>query len=498
MKRAALILILFTIACGTATNPPSIEGPTTTPTVEAPPPPDPEAFRATAPPPGAPRPYQFPAVTRFTLPNGMRVLIAENHTAPLMTIHALVRSGVEHDPATHSGLAAFTADMLDEGAGRRSAIQIAEEVSVLGADLSSYADWDASNVTLDLLARNGERGLALVADLLRRPNFPAKEIRRVQRERLATLLQQRDQAGVIAANRFAQFVYGDTAYGRTILGTEAALKNITAKDVRQFHSRHYVPNNVSLIVTGDVDPAQIRALVERNFLKWEKGADVKPVTVTPAMLERSRIFIVDRPEAVQSEIRVGHVGVPRSTVDYFPLLTMNSVLGGVFGSRININLREKHGYTYGARSGWAFRQQAGPFIVSAPVRNEVTGAAVKEIFNELRRIRSGDLTEPELNDAKNFLTGVFPNMVQTAENLAARLAEMELYGLPDDYFNTYRERIAAITRDDVLRVANKYIDPDRAAVVIVGKASEVEPQLTDLQMPMGTYDIEGAEKKIKN
>lgn len=492
MKRLIAVAVpLLFAACTTApqtTVTPSSEP--TTPVAVAPAP-DPEAFRAQAPAPAAARPYRFPDVTRITLDNGMRVLVAENHNAPLVSIRVLVRSGADHDPADHSGLAAMTADLLDEGAGGRTALQIAEDVGGLGGTLQTGAGWDSSFASIDLLSRNAERGLGIIADVVMRPAFAAAEVDRVRKERLTTLLQQRDQAATIASNRFEQFVYGGTPYGRTILGVEATLRRITRSDVTSFHKRHYLPNNVSLIITGDITPAAAREMAQRAFASWKRGADVAAVRVAPQAMESSRIFLVDRPQAVQSEIRIGHVGVARSTPDYFPLLTMNSLLGGVFGSRINLNLRERHGYTYGARSSFAYRREAGPFVVSTPVRNEVTGASVREILSELQRIRSGDVTDDELRDAKNYLMGVFPNTVQTASDLASRLTEMELYGLPENYFDTYRERIAGVTREDIAHVANKYVHPDRVAIVVVGRVSDVQPQLSELQIPVATYDIEG-------
>jgi zinc protease len=194
---------------------------------------------------------------------------------------------------------------------------------------------------------------------------------------------------------------------------------------------------------------------------------------------------------VQSEIRVGHLGVARSSGDYFPISVMNSLLGGVFNSRINLNLREQHGYTYGARSTWAFRRMEGPFVVSAPVRNEVTRESVNEVLNELRRIRTGDVEDRELDDTKSYLMGVFPATVQSASDIASRLLDMELYGLPEDYFDRYRENIGAITKDDIARVARKYIDPDRALIVIVGNASQVREPLGTLGIPLHEIDIEG-------
>jgi zinc protease len=214
-------------------------------------------------------------------------------------------------------------------------------------------------------------------------------------------------------------------------------------------------------------------------------------TLTPRSISENRIYVVDRPQAVQSEIRIGHLGVSRACEDYFPIAVMNAIFGGVFNSRINLNLREKHGYTYGARSQFAFRRQAGPFLLSAPVRNEVTRESVSEMLEELRRIRTGDLEDLELDDTKNYLMGVFPATVQTASDIASRLVDMELYGFPEDYFDRYRENIGAITKDDVTRVARKYLDPDRVLIIVVGNAEEIREPLGTLGYPVHAMDIDG-------
>jgi zinc protease len=216
----------------------------------------------------------------------------------------------------------------------------------------------------------------------------------------------------------------------------------------------------------------------------------RPV-ITPNTFDSSRIYVIDRPQAVQSEIRIGHLGVPRSCGDYFALSVMNSLLGGVFNSRINLNLRERHGYTYGARSTFAYRRQSGPFVVAAPVRNEVTRESVEEVLSELRQIRTGEIAAQELDDVKSYMMGVFPATVQTASDVAGRLLDMELYGLPEDYFDKYREAIGAVSRDDVQRVAQKYIDPERVLIVIVGNASQIREPLSTLGFPMHEVDLEG-------
>lgn len=450
-----------------------------------------EIDRNIAPAPAEPRPYQFPHITRATLPNGLRVLVAENHNAPLLSFRTLIRSGADHDTHATAGLAAITADLLDEGAGKRDTIQLAEELGLLGAVLGTGADWDASYVSADVLARNGEAALEIVADVTARATLPEDGLERVRTERLTELLQQRDEPAAIAGRRFSNLLYGTGAYGNSVSGNPDSVARITAGNVRAFYAQHYVPNNSAVVVSGDIDPARAVELVTRTLGDWTRGEEPPRPVVQPRPIDASRVYVIDRPQAVQSEIRVGHIGVPRSCEDYFALSVMNAVLGGVFNSRINLNLRERHGYTYGARSQFAFRRHAGPFVVAAPVRNEVTLQSVNEVLSELRRIRTGDLEDQELDEVKSYLMGVFPATVQTASDIASRLVDMELYGLPEDYFDHYRENIANVMKEDIERVAQKYLDPDRVLIVIVGNAKQIREPLGTLGMPVHELDIDG-------
>lgn len=450
-------------------------------------------FRASAPPPGPPRPYRFPHVTRKTLPNGVRVLIAENRNAPIVAMRTLVRSGADHDNAQLAGLASLVAELLDEGAGTRDAIQLAEEVGLLGGALGTGADWDASYISIDVLSRNAEPSVSILSDVSARATLPPDGFDRARSERLTEILQQRDEPSSIAGKRFAALLYGEGVYGNSVVGNAESVARISLDDVRRFYEQHYVPNNSSVVVAGDVSTADATSMVEQTFASWKKGNEPPKPNVTPRAIESSRIYIIDRPQAVQSEIRVGHIGVPRSCEDYFALSVMNALLGGVFNSRINLNLRERHGYTYGARSQFAFRRQGGPFVVAAPVRNEVTRESVEEVLAELRRIRTGDIETQELDDTKNYMMGVFPATVQSSSDIASRLVDMELYGLPEDYFDRYRENIAAVGREEIEHVAKKYIDPDRALIVIVGSAKAIREPLGQLGFPVHELDIEGKE-----
>lgn len=477
MRAFFATLVLGATLSGCATAPPAPQEP-------------PADFRATAPEPLAPRPWEFPHVTRVTLDNGLRVLVAENRSAPLVTIRSIVHAGAERDPASHAGLATMTANLLDEGAGGRSAIELAEAFGNLGTSVGTWAEWDLSGAGVDVLSSGFDPALALFADVVLRPDFPQEHVDRLVKERMTTLIQQRDNASIVANNRFASVVYGPTQYGRSILGDEASVSRLSRRDIREFYRHYYVPNNASIIVTGDVDSEVAIARVRELFGGWERGEVPAELDIQPPTIDASRIYIVDRPQAVQSEIRVGHPGVERSTRDYFPLLVMNTILGGNFGSRINLNLRERHGYTYGARSSFQWRTEPGPFVVSTPVRTEVTLPAVQEILSELRAIRSGEVTDDEIEAAKNYQAGIFPATVESASDLANRLTDMEVYGLPEDYFDSYRRNIMNVSKSEVRRVAEKYIQPDALAIVIVGKAEEVREPLGQLGLPIGVYQIE--------
>jgi zinc protease len=447
--------------------------------------------RSSAPQPGAPRPYHFPHIHRTTLENGLRVLVAENHNAPIVALRTIVKSGADHDVADLAGLASVTADLLDEGAGSRDAIKLAEDIGLLGGALGTGADWDATYMSIEVLSRTASEAIQILGDVSFRATLPADALERVRSERLMEILQQRDEPAAIAGKRFAGLLYGTGAYGNPIIGTSATVSRMTLEDVRRFYAQHYIPNHSSVVVSGDVTPDDAVRLVRDAFSDWKRGPEPPRPIPQPQNLETSRIYLIDRPQAVQSEIRVGHVGVSRSSEDYFAINVMNALLGGIFNSRINLNLREKHGYTYGARSTFAFRRGAGPFVVSAPVRNEVTRESVEEVLAELRRIRTGDVEPRELDETKSYMMGVFPATVQSASDIASRLLDMELYSLPEDYFDRYRENIGAISRDDVARVANKYVDPDRALIVIVGNAAQVREPLGTLGMPLHEIDVEG-------
>ncbi|HKY60957.1 MAG TPA: pitrilysin family protein, partial [Gemmatimonadota bacterium] len=387
--------------------------------------------------------------------------------------------------------AAMTAAMLDEGAAGRSALELADEVDVLGADLSTGAGEHTASVSLHVPVTRLEPALAVMADVVLRPDFPAAELDRQRIDRLTEILQWRDEPAAIAGVEFDRTLYGAShPYGVPNVGTAASLAAMTVGDLQAFHDRHYRPGGATLVVVGDVTGEAVLPLLERAFGGWQGSAQALPEEPPVEQVAERRILLVDKPGAEQSEIRIGRIGAARLTDDYFPLVVMNTILGGSFTSRLNQNLREDKGYSYGAFSGFAFRPWRGPFLAAAAVQTEVTAEALTEFVRELRRILER-VAEDELERARNYVALGFPSTFQTVAGTAGALGELALYDLPDDYFDRYIERVLAVTAEDVQRVAAEYLDPDRVAIVVVGDLERIEAPVRALGLgPVETLSVE--------
>ena len=432
--------------------------------------------RTTPPAPGPTPALSLPAPQKFTLANGLRVWLLEQHEVPLVQANLVVLSGASADVPGQFGAAAMTAAMLDEGAAGRAALAIADEVEFLGATLSTSASFDASAVRLSTPAAKLGDALGLMATVALTPDFPTEELERLRTERLTGLLQARDDPAALVGLAFPRLLFGpEHRYGTSAGGTETSLKALGVTELRTFHRSHYRPDNAVLIVVGDTTPAALRPLVEANFGAWKAdgpAAPPFPVRVSPQPGKR-QIFLVDKPGAAQSQIRIGLVGVPRSTPDYIALDVLNTVLGGSFTSRLNTNLRETHGYSYGAMSRFDMRRAAGPFFATAGVQTDKTADALKEFFNELNAILR-PVPADELARFRNYAALGFAGEFETSSQLAGKLEEVAVYGLPDDVFSTYVGAVQAVTSADLTRVAKQYLLLDRMAVVVVGDRATIE------------------------
>jgi predicted Zn-dependent peptidase len=426
---------------------------------------------------GPPPALKVAPIQRFTLSNGLKVVMIEKHEVPLVQVEVVVRTGSAMDPAGKSGLASMTAAMLEEGAGSRNALEFADAIDYLGASVSAFASQHTSGAVLHTPLSKLDSSLALLADVVLRPQFPAEELERTRKERLTTLSQWHDQPRAIASVLFSKTLFGTShPYGVPAMGNEKSLRSMSVADLKAFHAAWFQPNNGFIVVSGDLKGTDIVPKLERLFGGWPKGNATQPTVPTAPQVASRQIYLADKPGAAQSEIRVGCIGVSRLTEDYFPLLVMNTILGGAFTSRLNQNLREEHGYSYGAGSFFDFRPAPGPFVSSAAVQTDVTDKALVEFMKEIRGILA-PVPEDELSRAKNNVALSYPRDFQSVAQITGQLSELEVYGLPDDYFNSYIQKVFAVTQADVQRVAKKYLNPDKLAIIIVGDRKVVEAGL---------------------
>jgi zinc protease len=451
--------------------------------------------RSIEPKPG-PNPAFTPApVVRRRLSNGIEVLIGERHNLPIVGLNLVVKGGGTLVPPGKEGLASLTGDLLTEGTTSRTALELASELSELGASINGGGGAESCSLSLTTLTRNLPKALDIYTDVLLHPSFPPKELERLRAQRLSALLRQVDSLPAIANLVFPKLLYGeDHPYGRPNTGTPKSVKGLTRDDIVGFYKTMFVPNNAALVVVGDTTPDAIIPVLESALKDWKPGS---PVIQTPTDASTTSkgltVFLIDKPKAAQSILSVGQVGVARSNPDYFPLTIMNAVLGGQFTSRINMNLREDKGYTYGARSSFNFAKGPGPFEATAPVDTKNTKPALVELMKELTEIAdSRPATVKEIADAKDRLVKGFPSRFESigggggrggrggGGGLGGTLAELVIYDLPNDYFTTYREKVEAVTPADVQRVARKYLDASNMTILVVGDRSVVEPELKQL------------------
>jgi len=428
---------------------------------------------------GPPPRLALPPIQHLSLSNGIRLLVMEKHAVPLVQVDILVSAGATLDPEARSGLATLTAAMLTEGAGGRDALAFADAVDYLGAQITSGSGEHTTGIDLHCPLAKLDSALVLLADAVRRPAFAPAELERLKKERLNTFLEWRNDPRTLASVIFNRTLYGGHPYGIPRLGSESSIALITAEDLRKFYTSYFVPSNTTIIVVGDITGAHALARLESAFGKWKGKAQRPPVLPVIRQIPEKTLLLVDNPGAAQSVIEIGRVGVPRLTDDFYPIVVMNTILGGSFRSRLNTNIREQHGYAYDAGSRFDFRPLAGPFIASASVQTAVTDKALTEFVNELKAIRE-PVSDEELERAKNYLALGFPAEFQSVEQLASQLEGLVIYGLPDSYFNTYIDRIEAVTKEEVQRVAQKYINVDDLAFVIVGDRREIEESVSAL------------------
>ncbi|MEP7082613.1 MAG: pitrilysin family protein [Chloroflexota bacterium] len=429
------------------------------------------------PPAAAPRPYRFPNFSRQRLDNGLSVWLVPLPERELVSVHLLTDAGAAAEDEPQAGIAALTAQLLVTGTQRLDAAAFAETTERLGIEVSSESSWDSARAGFVALGEHLEAGLALLAEMIRTPRLDDGEFDRLRAERLNDILQARADPGRLADEGFIRELYAEgVPYGRVSAGSPETVGSLTVDDARAFHAGRYAPDRAHLILAGALDEAAALTSIERQLGDWH-GAATGHRTIEPRTRGGRRVVLVDRPGSVQSELRVGHLGIDRHDPRLFPATVMAALLGGVFGSRLNLKLREELGYTYGARCSFDPRRAAGPFTTTAAVQTEVTADAIRELLGQLDRMRNEAPGEAELAEVRDFLIGVFPLRFETTAGVAGAIEPLAVYGLPDDYWQTYRERIEAVDIAAVQSVARDLVRPDEALILLTGDASRVRNEL---------------------
>lgn len=433
--------------------------------------------RPVPPSPQPPAPIQFPAFEQKTLPNGLRVVVIEHHEQPAVSLRLLMRAGAIYDPPEKPGVAQATAALLDQGTQTRSAQDIARAIDFIGGQLDAGAGWDSTFVSAAVTSDHLDLGMELLADIVLHPVFKDEEIERWRKQALSGLRIQMQDPKFLAAAAFHRLVFGQHPYARPLGGTPASVRAIQRQDLVQFHRTHYRPNTAIIAIVGDVRPTEAFATVEKYLGGWEASSPPPLPPFATSDRRAPQILIIDKPDAVQTEIRIGHVGIARTDPEYFVAEVFNAVFGGGSGGRLFREIRSRRGLTYGAYSQFAERLQPGYFWINTYTKTESTVEAVDAIFQELNRIRTEPVAADELRARKAYLTGAFPLQIETPGGIATQVLDALFYGYGKEYLETYRDRLRAVTAEQVMTFAKTRIHPDRSVIVLVGNAKIFEAEL---------------------
>lgn len=449
-----------------------------------------EDFRKKAPNLPPPRPFNPPKVESYKLDNGLEVQLVEDHRFPFLSANLGFRTGSSQEPKDKPGIADMTSTLLTEGTDTKKSKDIAGEADFIGGTLKALSDYDYSILSGSCLSAYQSRMFDLLTDVLLHPSFPEDELALQKVNQIQELTMKRSNPDFLMEERFSKVVFGNHPYS-IVSPTEADINKLKRDDLKDYWSKHYLPNNAVLIVVGDFNPATIKKDIESHFgTQWKP--DTVPVVEEAAMPDQKgrRIYLVDRPGSVQTSIRVGNRAIKRNDKDFFPMLVANQILGGTAHARLFLNIREAKGYTYGAYSKLAPRKEPGEFFAKADVRTEVTNPSLQEFLYELERLRTTKVKDEEIQAAKNYLAGSFQLGLETQGGLAQRLLEAKLFDLPGDYLATYADKVMAVNVDDVRTAAGKLINSDNLVICVVGDARKIKSDL-ELFAPVSVYDMQG-------
>jgi zinc protease len=415
----------------------------------------------------------IPPTSRHTLGNGLTVILIEYRKVPLINLRLMVKSGSADDPDDLPGVADLTASLLREGTESRTSVQISEAIDFLGGSLSAGAGLDYSAVSLEVMKPDVDAGLDLFADVILRPSFPEEEIARERKQRIAGIDALKEDPSALASLMFRKAVFGDHPYGSQTTGTKASLGAITREHLTGFHGLAFVPNNAVLVAIGDLDSKEMLSKLTAAFGGWTRGEIRKRGLSTPPMRKGRTVVVVNKPDATQTQIRVGNTGIAAASMDFFPVIVGNVVFGGGFTSRLVDELRVKRSLTYGASSGFSTNLAGGLFGISTFTKTETTEETVGVVLEELRKFRDSGATEEEVEKARNYLSGSFARSLQSGAAIASRITDMELYGMPENYLEEYIVRIQNVGPLDVARIAKERFHQDDRVIVLLGPAEQI-------------------------
>ncbi|HKP68644.1 MAG TPA: pitrilysin family protein [Pyrinomonadaceae bacterium] len=449
-----------------------------------------QPVRNTAPSPLPPMPFNIAQAKTVTLENGLKIVMFADKRLPLVSYRLAFLAGDANEPTDKIGVTSAVAAMMTEGTDNYSSRELAEKIERLGAAVSAATTEDFFIVAGSSLSMYASDVLSLIAEVIFRPTFPEDELDLYKRNAIENLKFQRSQPNFLAGEQVAKAVYGEHPYS-IVSPSPSDIENLNRESLRDFHQKLFIPNNAILVVVGDIEENEFLDQARDLFGGWNRGLTPSVKFSEPPRREKRETIIVDRPGSAQANIVLANIAFSRNNPDFFAATVMNQILGAGASSRVFMNLREEKGYTYGAYTRLDPKRLAGDFEATTEVRTAVTGDSLREFFYELNRIRDEKASDDELADAKNFLTGVFPIRAETQEGLTNLIVNQQLYGLPSDYLQTYRDNIEKITADDVVRVANKYVQPDDITIVIVGDAGEILPQVREYADSIRIIDTEG-------
>ncbi len=431
-------------------------------------------------------PVVLPPIQDKHLENGLKVVVVEHHELPIVSFRLMCKAGSQLDPAGKAGLNQFMAGLLDKGTESLSATEIAEKIDYIGGRLGTGSGWAATYVTCTALTKHLDVALEIMRDIVLNPAFSEDEIERSRQQTLSSIENSKDQPRSIASREYNSWLFGDHPYAFPIGGSEESVSNITRDDILGQYSKVFVPQNSVLFIVGDVKPGKGFKLAKEVFGSWSRGE--APSYELPAVAEPKgyQIHLVNKPDATQTQIQIGHLGISRDNEDYFPIVIMNYILGGgSFSSRLMRVIRAEMGLTYGINSSFSSRLETGPFTISTFTKNESAIEAIEEIIRLVKEYQQDGPTDEEMKEAKSYLTGSYPLNFETPSRIAGQLQGIEIYNLGSDYIEKYRDRVNAVTTEDVIRVARKYLHPDDMIFVVVSKAEDVKADLESI----GTVEV---------